>query len=88
MFLEKLILQALIKDIDFENSYHGEKVFVRFVWENLPEVLADYAVGLLACQQLLHLNYYRQEETMRYGMVMREEEDIEEEDEIDKRKKR
>ena len=37
VFLEKLIFQVLIKDINLENPYHGEKVFERFVWENLRE---------------------------------------------------
>ena len=37
VFLAKSILQALIKDIDLENPFHGEKVFVRFLWGNLPE---------------------------------------------------
>ena len=59
---------ALIKDIDLENPFHGEKAFVRFVWENLPEGLANYAVRLLARQQLqIH---HRQEHTMKYGMAM------------------
>ena len=53
VFLAKSILQVLIKDTDLENPFHGEKVFVRFVWENLPEELANYAVRLLARQQLL-----------------------------------
>ena len=54
VFLAKSILQALIKDIDLENPFHEkEKVFVRFVWENLSERLANYAARSLARQQLL-----------------------------------
>ena len=53
VFLAKSILQVLIKDTDLENPFQGEKVFVRFVWENLPEELANYAVRFLARQQLL-----------------------------------
>ena len=30
VFLAKLILQAFIKGIDLENSFHGEKVFAQF----------------------------------------------------------
>ena len=63
VFLAKSILQALIKDTDLENPFHGEKVFVRFVWENLPEELANYAVRLLARQQLLWRIQSREEET-------------------------
>ena len=34
---------------------HLLRIFhVQFVWENLPEGLASYAVRLLARQQLLH----------------------------------
>ena len=50
VLLVKSILQTLIKGFDFEYPYHGEKVLVQFVWENLPEELA---VFLLARQQLL-----------------------------------
>ena len=31
VLLAKSIPQALIKDIDLENQFHGAKVFVRFV---------------------------------------------------------
>ena len=50
VLLAKSILQALIKDINLEDPYHGEKVFVCFVWEHLPKGLANYAVHLLARQ--------------------------------------
>ena len=30
VFLAKSVLQAFIKDIDLENSFHGEKVFAQF----------------------------------------------------------
>ena len=70
MFLTKSILQALIKDIDPENPFHGEKVFGRFVREELPAGLANYAIHLLARQQLLRRIHCRQEETARFGMVM------------------
>ena len=50
VLLAKSIFQALIKDIDLEDPYHGEKVFACFVWENLPKGLANYAVHLLARQ--------------------------------------
>ena len=69
VFLAKSILQALIKDTDLENTFHG-KVFVRFVWDELPAGLANYAISLLACQQLLHQIHHHQEETTRFGMVM------------------
>ena len=36
VLLAKSILQALIHDIDLENLFHGEKAFIRFVWERLP----------------------------------------------------
>ena len=39
VLLAKSILQALIKDIDLEDPYHGEKVFMQSVLENLPEGL-------------------------------------------------
>ena len=52
VFLAKSILQALIKYIDLENPFHGEKV--QFVWENSPEGLANYVGRLLMHQQLLH----------------------------------
>ena len=71
VFLAKSIVQALIKDIDIENRFHGEKVFVGFAWQNLPGGLANYAIRLLARQQLLHRTHHRQEQTMRYRMVMR-----------------
>ena len=71
MFLAKLVLEALIKDIELENPFHGGKVFVRFVWENLHEELANYAASLLDRQQLLHRIHLLQEKTMRYGMVIR-----------------
>ena len=50
VLLAKSILQALIKDTDLEDPYHGEKVFVCFEWENLPKGLANYAVHLIARQ--------------------------------------
>ena len=61
VFLAKSILQALIQDVDLENPFHGEKVFVQFVRENLPEVLANYAIRLIARHQLLHRIHHRQE---------------------------
>ena len=51
VFVANSILQALIHDIDLENSFHGEKVFIRFVWERLPAGLAKHAERLLPCQQ-------------------------------------
>ena len=87
MFSAKSILQVLIKDIDLENRFHGEKVFVRFVWEELPAELANYAIRLLARQQLLRRIHCRQEEFTRFGMVMRIYNLLsqQEEDEIDRR---
>ena len=46
VFLAKSILQVLIHDINLENLFHGEKAFIRFVWERLPTGLANYAVCL------------------------------------------
>ena len=63
VFLVKSIPQALIKDIDFENPFHREKVFVRYMWGNLAEERANYAVCLLARQQLLWWIQRREEET-------------------------
>ena len=60
MFLANSILPELIKDIDLENPFHGEKVFVRSVWEELPAGLANYAIRLLACQELLRQIHCRQ----------------------------
>ena len=60
MFLANSILPALIKDIDLENPFHGEKVFVRSVREELPAGLANYAIRLLACQELLRQIHCRQ----------------------------
>ena len=40
------------------------------MWEILPEGLAKYVVCFLAHQQLLHRVHHRQEQTVRYGMVM------------------
>ena len=37
VLLAKSILQALIKDIDLEDPYHGEKDFVCFVWEKFTQ---------------------------------------------------
>ena len=53
VFLAKSILRVLIKDVDLENPFHGEKAFVRLLWENLPTGLASYAIRLLDRQQLL-----------------------------------
>ena len=39
VFLAKSVLQALIKDTDLENPFHGEKIFVRLATE-----LANYAI--------------------------------------------
>ena len=60
MFLANSILQTLIKDIDLENPFHGEKVFVRSAWEELPAGLANYAICLLARQELLCRIHCRQ----------------------------
>ena len=70
VFLAKSILQALIKDTDVENPFHGEKFFVRFVWEELPAGLTNYAIRLLVRQQLLRRIHCPQEETARFKMVM------------------
>ena len=50
VFLAKFNLQALIHDVDLENSFHEEKAFTRFVWERFPTGLGNYAVHLLARQ--------------------------------------
>ena len=71
VFLAKSILQALIYNIDLENLFHGEKAFIKFVWDRLLAGLANYAVCLLARQQLLQQIQLREEETMRSGSVMR-----------------
>ena len=39
--------------------------------ENLPEKLTNYAVRLLARQQLMRRIHHRQEETAEFGIVMR-----------------
>ena len=71
VFLAKSVLQALIHNIYLENLFHGEKTFIKFVWDRLLEGLANYAVCLLARQQLLQQIQLREEETMRCGSVMR-----------------
>ena len=71
VLLEKSILRALIHDITLENLFHGENAFTRFVWEKLPAGLANYIVRLLACQQFLWQIQRREEETTRFGLVMR-----------------
>ena len=53
VFLTKCVAQAPIHDIDLENPFHEEKVFIRFVWERLSAGLDYYVVRLLADQQLL-----------------------------------
>ena len=40
------------------------------LYRNLPEGLTNYAIRLLARQQLLHRIHHRQEHTVKYGMVM------------------
>ena len=70
VLLAKSILQALIKDTDLEDPYHGEKVFVCFEWENLPKGLPNYAVHLIARQQLMRRIHHLQEETAELGIVM------------------
>ena len=52
VLLAKSIFKARIKDIDLDDPYPREKVFVRFAWENLSEEWANDAVRLLARQQL------------------------------------
>ena len=71
MFLAKSILQALIQDIDLENPFHAGKAFTRYVLERLPAGLANYVVRLLARQQLLRRIQHHEEETKRFGSVMR-----------------
>ena len=41
------------------------------MWGNLPEELANNAVCFLACQQLLWWIQRREEETTRFGSVIR-----------------
>ena len=67
--MAKSVLQALVKDIDLENPFHGE-VFRRFMWEQLPAGLANYVISLLARQQWLRRIHCRQEEITRFGIVM------------------
>ena len=67
VLLAKSIFHALIKDIDLEDTYHGEKVFMRVVLENLPERLANCALSLLACRQLIRRIHHRQAE---FGIVI------------------
>ena len=40
------------------------------LYRNLPEGLTNYAIRLLARQQLLHRIHHRHEHTIKYGMVM------------------
>ena len=70
MLLAKSIIQALIEDIDLEDPYHGKKVLTRFVLENLPDGLPNYAECLLARQQLMRQIHHWQGETEEFGMVM------------------
>ena len=70
VLLAKSIFHALIKDIDLEDPYHGEKVFMRFVLENVPERLANCALSLLACRQLMRRIHHRQEETAEFRIVI------------------
>ena len=87
MFLEKSILQAQIHDIDLENSFHGGKAFIIILWERLPTGLGNYVVRPLARQQLLWQIQRHEEETTRFGSVMRIYNPLlqQEEDEIDRR---
>ena len=71
VFLANSILRELIHDIDLENPFHGEKAFIRFVWERLPTGLPNYVLRLLARQQLLWRIQRHDEETTRFGLVMR-----------------
>ena len=71
VFLANSILRELIHDIDLENPFHGEKAFIRFVWERLPTGLPNYVLRLLARQQLLWRIQRHDEETARFGLVMR-----------------
>ena len=45
VILANSILQALLQDIDLEKPFRGEKVLVRFVWENY---LKDWLTMLYA----------------------------------------
>ena len=71
VFLAKSILQTLIHDIDLEKPFHGEKAFIKFLWERLSAGLGNFAMRLLARQQLLWLTQRHEEETTRFGLVMR-----------------
>ena len=53
VFFAKPMLQALIHDIDLENRFHAEKAFIKVLWKRLPAGFGNYAVRLLARQQLL-----------------------------------
>ena len=48
VFLAKSIPQALVKDVDLVESISWRKG--KIVWKNLPEKLANYAVGLFSRQ--------------------------------------
>ena len=37
VFMAKSVVRALIHDIDFDKRFYGEKAFIRFVWERLPQ---------------------------------------------------
>ena len=71
VFLANSILRELFHDIDLENPFHGEKAFIRFVWERLPTGLPNYVLRHLARQQLLWRIQRHDEETTRFGLVMR-----------------
>ena len=68
VFLAKSILQALIKDIDLKNPFHGERPLLDLCGEIFPKNWLT--VRLLARQQLLWWIQRREEETTRSGLVM------------------
>ena len=85
--LAKSIFQAVIHGIDLENPLQGENALTRFVWERFLTGFANYAVRLLARQKLLWRIERCEEETARFGSVMRIYNQLpqEEEDEINRK---